>query len=96
MIPDDTLAGMALKFIGSASGSVLALVFLPPKSLAEFVSRTVFSLISGVVFADPAREYIGWADTWQMQIAAATAVALLSWFVMGAVVRVISMWKPKE
>jgi hypothetical protein len=90
------LVDLALKALGSVSGAVLALVFQPPKNRAEFVTRAAFSVISGLIFGDIAREYFKWADTWQMVLAASAATAMLSWFIMGAVVRLIGAWKPKE
>jgi len=95
VIPEGTDVTIALKFLGSVTGAILSLVFLLPKSLPELLTRVVFALISGTVFADPARGYLKWDDTWQMQIASASAVAALGWFIMGAIVKAISMWKPK-
>jgi hypothetical protein len=86
---------LALKFSGAFAGAVLALVFLPPKSRGEFVRRAVLSLIAGLIFADPLRDWLKWPETWQMDLAAATAVAMLSWFVIGAAVRIIGSWKQK-
>lgn len=90
------LAALLAKAGGSIAGTILALVFLPPKSLAEFVTRSVFSLLSGFIFADVVREYFKWIESWQMLLAAGAVTAMLSWFIMGSIVRVIGAWKPKE
>lgn len=84
-----------VKFLGSVSGSVLALVWLPPKTRSEFVRRAVLSLVCGFIFGDVLRIQLHWPDTWQMDLAASAASAMLAWFVMGAVVRVIGSWKQK-
>lgn len=89
-------ATIALKFLGAVSGAILALVFLPPTTRGEFIRRFSLSLASGIIFGDPAKDYLRWPDTWQMYLASSAGVAMLSWFVMGAIVRLIGAWKPKE
>lgn len=86
-----------IRAVGAVIGAGLALVFLPPKNRAEFVTRGAFSIIVGIIGAYPVRVYyLHWEETWELRMAAAVLVAMLSWFVMGAVVRIIGMWKPKE
>ncbi len=92
----DELTAAAIKALGSAGGSILALVFQPPTTTRDFVIRSVFSFLSGLLFADPVRqEYLKWADTWQMLLASAGLVSLVSWWVFGAATRIIGAWKPK-
>lgn len=93
---DEIITALMLKALGAASGAVLALVFQPPKVLSQLVTRGVFSLLSGMLFSDAARDQLKWADTWQMNLSAATLASMLSWFVMGAVVRVIGKWMPTK
>lgn len=93
---DDPTGGLGVKLASAFLGAVMALVFQPPKNRSEFVTRAVFSLIAGVVFSDPARDLLKWADTTQYQVAAAALSAMLSWWLMGAVVRIVGAWKPKE
>jgi hypothetical protein len=99
MFSDGLILPLILKAIGSFTGAVLALVFQPPKTIAEFVTRSVFSTLVGFLGGDAAREnYLHWTDTWQMWLASAALTAMLSWFIMGAVTRIIAKlkWAPKE
>ncbi len=93
---DETALGIVFKVAGSIAGSVLALIFQVPKNRAEFVTRAVFSLLCGILFSDVTRDYFKWAETWQMIIAAGAVTAMLSWFCMGAVVRLIGAWRPPK
>lgn len=92
---DDLTAAM-IKGLGSISGSVLALIFQPPKNNNDFVVRAAFSVVSGMIFADPIRlQYLHWPESWQMWLASGALVSLASWWVMGAAIRVLGAWKPK-
>lgn len=95
MIPEAGIATVLLKAAGSVLGAVLAFVFQPPKTSSEFWTRIAFSVISGMLFGDPVRLRFAWDETVQMVLAAGALTALLSWFVMGAVVRFIANWKGK-
>lgn len=94
----DLAAVLALiaKAGGAFLGTVLALVFLVPKTRAEFWTRSTFSLISGTIFADTVRDRLAWPETIDRLIASGAGTAALSWFLMGMIVRVIGAWKPKE
>lgn len=89
----DFLVALILKLIGSIAGAILSLVFLPPKNRAEFTTRAVFSVLSGILFGDALRDYMHWLDTPRMNIAAAALLAMLSWFIMGTLIRLIGAWK---
>ena len=92
----DELGGLLIKGLGSLGGAVLALVFQPPTTTRDFVIRSVFALLSGLLFGDPIRaEYLKWPDTIPHVIGAHALVALVSWWVFGAVLRVAGTWKPK-
>ena len=95
MLDGDSLA-VALKALGSVAGAVLALIFQPPKTRPEFTTRSIFSIICGLVFSDAVKDYLHWPDTWQMFLAAAALTSMLSWFVMGAVTRIIAKWTPPK
>lgn len=96
-MPDAALViSLVLKALGSLSGAVMALVFQPPKTLAEFVTRAVFSILCGLLFGDIVRDHFAWLETWQMVMAAAALTSLLSWFIMGAATRIISKWTPPK
>lgn len=87
---------MMIKALGAAGGSFLALVFQPPTTMRDFLIRTGFSFLSGVLFGDPMRtQYLHWPEDWRMWLAASALVSLVSWWVFGAAVRIIGSWKPK-
>ena len=90
------ILAIVAKFVGAASGTVLALVFQPPKTVADFVTRSIFSLISGLVFSSPVRDYFHWVPSLETELAAGALVAMLSWWIMGAVVRIVGAWKPPK
>lgn len=87
-----TAIAMVLKGIGALSGTAMALLVKPPKTIPEFATRLGCSLLAGVLFATPVRERIGWAPTEEYVIASATVAAFAAWWIMAAVVRVIEKW----
>lgn len=89
----EVVTAIAIKFLAGVGGAILALAFQPPKALSEFVTRSIFSILSGMLFAGQAREYLQWPITIETEIASGSLTALLSWWVMGAVVRLIDAWK---
>lgn len=92
----DELGAIAIKALGSFGGAVLALVFQPPTTTRDFIIRSVFAFLSGLLFGDPIRsEYLHWPDTVQHVVGAHAVVALASWWIWGAAVRVAGVWKPK-
>lgn len=91
----DDIAVAVTRALGAFFGAFLALIYQQPKNWSEFWTRLAFSVISGMLFGTPAREFLRWSDTIEMQMAAAGGVAALSWWLMAAIVRVISIWKPK-
>ncbi len=84
---------VGIKLAGSIAGAGLSLIYTPPKTIAEFVTRGAFSVVSGMIFSDGVMDYMHWADTMNYELAAAALTSMLSWFAMAAVVRVIGMWK---
>lgn len=92
----DEVIVAAIKALGAVGGSFLALVFQPPVTMREAFLRAVFSVFSGFLFGDPVRvQYLRWPETWQMWVASCAGVALISWWVFGAVLRLIRSWTPK-
>lgn len=76
----DELTAAGIKALGSLGGAFLALVFQPPTTTRDFVIRSLFAFVSGLLFADPVRtEYLKWPETWQMWLASSGLVALVSW-----------------
>lgn len=92
----DFLSAIGIKLASSFLGAVMALVFQPPKNNADFWTRLGFSILAGILFSDPVRDWLKWPVTTENNMAAAGLTALLSWWLMGAVVRVVGAWKPKE
>jgi urea transporter len=87
------LLAMILKGIGALSGSALALLVKPAKTLAEFGTRLGCSVLAGILFSTPVRERIGWAGTEEYIIASATIASFCAWWIMAAVVRIIEKWE---
>lgn len=96
MVLDGVTQVLAIDLLGALAGALLALLFLPPKNRFEFRRRFLLSLLSGVIFADPARTYLGWEPIWQKHLAASAGVAMLSWFLVGAAIRIINRWTPPK
>lgn len=96
MMDDAFLLALSLKFAGAFAGAVLSVIFLPPKTRGEFIRRFSLSLIAGLLFGDAVHDYFKWGDTWRMDIAAAAVTSMLSWFVIGAALRIIGSWKPTK
>lgn len=86
---------VAIKAAGSLVGSALAVAFQPPKTWRDLAIRTVFSFACGMIFGDPAREqYLKWPEgRWEYWLASAALVALISWALYGAALRLIQAWK---
>lgn len=82
-------AGLIAKAGGAIAGAILALVFIPPKTRAEFWRRGSGSLIMGVVFAPSALEWLKLTANVEGMIAAACAAAFSAWWIMGLVIRVL-------
>lgn len=75
------------RLMGVAAGAVTALVFLVPQSWGDFARRGSVSLISGMVFTTPLREYMNWPMTYEYVLASGFSAAFVSWFVMTAIVK---------
>lgn len=78
--------GVLIKLGGAIAGSVLALVFLPPKTLAGFFRRSTASLICGPIFAPVVHSYLLWPGEWEHWLASAALTSFISWWLLGAVV----------
>lgn len=91
-----TALAAALKSAGSLAGTTLAFIFLPPKTPGQFAQRGIFSFGSGLLFGGNVLDYLHWAETPRMVLAADAITAMLSWFVFGAAVRVIGKWMPSK
>ncbi len=75
-----------IKFAGAIAGTILALVFLPPKTLTGLARRAVASLICGPIFSPVVHAYLIWPNVWEHWLAAAALTSFISWFCMGLIV----------
>jgi len=87
---------LLLKVIGAAAGAVLALVFVPPRTLQGFFRRGAAALISGPIFAPFVQAWAGFSNDADGLISAACLTAFGSWWLMGTAVRIIRGWQSKE
>ena len=78
------------KILVSLAGAVLSLAYFRPRNLIDAISRGVVSLLSGVIFAFIPMQYFVWDATTEHWLAASAAVALFSWVIIGALIKVIS------
>ena len=94
----EVIAGLMLRGIGALCGAALALMVRPAQSRAEFVTRLAGSIMAGILFATPLRERIAWPPTEEYVIASATVAALVAWWAMAAVVKIVEKWEgpPKK
>lgn len=91
----ENLPLVAYKIIGALSGAILALIYAPPKSWGDFWRRLIFATVMAAVLADAVREHLlHWPEN--ATLATFGLVALLSWSAMSMVLRIMSVWKPKE
>lgn len=88
MLPESVL----IKGLGSLAGTILALVFIVPKTVSGFIRRTVASLIGGIVFGPVIHVYLAWPTVWEHLVASSAIASFLSWWVMGPIVTVARKW----
>jgi hypothetical protein len=84
---------IVLKFLGSATGAALALVFVPPRTMAGFIRRLFAAMICGTVFATYVRGWVGFDNDGEGIISAACLTAFISWWAMGTAVRILRAWE---
>jgi hypothetical protein len=88
MIPESVI----IKVAGALSGTILALVFIPPKTLAGFFRRTVASMICGPIFSPITHGYLGWSGDWEHWLASTALTSFLSWWLLGVIVAAAKKW----
>lgn len=84
--------GVIIKLAGAVAGTILALVFIPPHTLAGFFRRSTASLICGPIFSPVLHSYLLWPNAWEHWLAAAALTSFLSWWLLGVVVSVAKRW----
>lgn len=78
------------KAIGVASGTILALVFVPPHSVRDSIRRGAAALIFGAIFEGAVRRYLEWPPDFESIMMSSTIAAGCSWWIMGAGVKLVS------
>ena len=96
MIPES----VAAKIIGTFSGTFLALVFLPPRTMSGFLRRgsasVVFGLSMGNVSHGYLQGFVALNDTFEHVIAAYCITAYASWWVMGGLTKAAEKLSRKD
>ena len=78
----DLASTWVMKVIGAISGTIMAQLYMKPSGIIDAVIRAVFTILSGVFFA----EWIMALLSFDSILAASVFVALFSWPIMGFVV----------
>ncbi|UYQ70951.1 hypothetical protein OF122_12875 [Pelagibacterium flavum] len=92
MIPE-AVATIAVKFGGAVLGAALALTFQPPKTISGALRRLGLSIPSGMIFHPQLAEWLQWPRNWDNDFAAIVLTSAISWWIFGAIVRVLEVWK---
>lgn len=88
---------VAAKIIGAVAGTILALVFIPPRTWRGFFQRTAAAMVFGIVFEPVARSWGGFDPSGEGIAAGSAAAAFASWWIMGAAKRTAEIWQgPKR
>lgn len=81
MLPETVVA----KMFGAFSGSVIALIFILPKTRTEFVRRVSASLIVGPIASPVVLNWLEWPANFDNFVASAAIASFASWWLLGAV-----------
>ena len=74
----EIVGGLTNSAIGALSGTVCALIWLPPSSRWDFARRFTFSLVAGMIFAPILRDFVGWPG-WEGLVGAGWLTSFLAW-----------------
>lgn len=89
----ELLSAMLIKSAGSLAGAVVALVFVPPRTIRGFFRRSTAALICGAAFAPYVQDKAGFSTDGEGLFAAACLAAFVSWWVAGAIKRAAEAWQ---
>jgi hypothetical protein len=92
-MPHEIVSGLLLKWIGSLAGAALSLLFMPPRNWQEFRRRGAFSIVSGMVFAVPVRDYTALSNDAEGLVAGAALAAAVGWIAMETLVRLVRAYR---
>lgn len=84
------------RLIGAAGGAIVGIVFIWPQTRREAASRFLVSMIAGALLEPHIAWYLKIPDATDMTMGTAAMGAALSWWVMGATVRLIRYGKQNE
>lgn len=87
----EIVAAIVLKAIGAIAGTFVALVFLPPRRWKEFLARAMVGPVVGIISAPHVRDYLGWPATEESIVSSAALGAFISWWGLGAILRVVRL-----
>lgn len=78
---------LAAKLAGTFSGTILALVFIPPRSRAGFIRRGLGAIVFGWAFGHLPTYYLHWSKEPDYILSSYAGTAFASWWLMGAIKR---------
>lgn len=90
------MESVVAKVVGVISGSILGLVFIPPRSIPGFIRRALAALVFGGVFGGPALHVLEWEATTDNIVASYCIAAFSSWWIMGSIKRIAESFGSKE
>lgn len=92
----EIVGGILLKVIGAFAGTIVNILFMPPKTKKEGIRRLIVSLIMGAVASDTLKEKLSLSDTWQSDVFAVFLASALGWWAVGTAIRVVRGWKSSD
>lgn len=88
-----TIETLIAKAVGSVSGAVLSLIFIPPRSVGEFARRGSASLIGGMVGGQYVHDFRTWPEGFDYYVLASALAGFVTWWGLGAIKLVAEKWK---
>lgn len=85
----ETVTTIAAKLLWPFLGAILALIVIPPKTRTEAIRRGTVSIISGAIGGPTLHEWMGISDTYQNIGFSLAMAAFVSWWMLGALPRLV-------
>ena len=82
-MPEREMMIIVYKLIGSSVGSILAVIFMVPKTRTEAIRRLIFSVACGMLFSPIIRLWVDMDYSWETVTSLSGVTALVSWWLMG-------------